>query len=172
MSTPSIRDYESLFYGGGEDAKYAALKAFADNGVTALSLLSGGGGGGAGTPTDVVFRFAVGVGGSPTTADYELVADDIGKLVVVQTSEALPIQVLIPDDLGSVADRIEISRPDGTFAVVASGGALVVTPSDRIAESRADACLVLATKVSDLDPEVPESGEAWLLSYDLADGGV
>lgn len=170
MSTPNIRDLEALFYGNGESAKYAALKAFADAGVDAIDLLDlvDNGGGGAGTPTAVVFREAVGVGESPTTADYELVADDIGKMVVLFTAEALPIQAVIPDGLGVTADRVELSCAAETFAVVGDGGNIVIVPPDRIAESRAPSCLVFATKVSDFDPENEESGDGWLLSYDLA----
>jgi len=44
MPTPNISDLEYLLYGGGSDAKYAALQQFADDGVTLVDLLGGSGG--------------------------------------------------------------------------------------------------------------------------------
>ncbi len=164
--TANIRDLEALFYGNGESAKYAALKAFADAGVDATDLLGLVGGGSGGTPTAIVERRATDGGGG--SADYTLTSDDIGKLVVLTTLDALPIRVLIPDSLGSPANRIELFEPLGQFSVEASGAAFVGVPADKIATSRSASCLVLATKIAEAEGGFPE---AWLLSYDLADGG-
>lgn len=163
MSTPNIRDLESLFYGNGESAKYAALKAFADAGVDAVDLLDLVGGGGGGTPSAVVVREAVAAGEEATTADYELVADDVGKLVAVFTQAELPVQVAVPDDLGDVADRIEVSC-QVPFELVADTASLLV-PGGLLAESRDDHSTVVLTKVDNGGGESPET---WLLAGDLA----
>jgi hypothetical protein len=166
VTTRNIRDYEALFYGNGESAKYAALKAFADAGVDALDLLDlvGSGGGGGGTPTDVVVREAVPAGEEAATADYELVADDVGKLVAVFTSAELPMVVAVPDGLGQVASRIEVVATQPAL-FVASGDAEFLVPGGANSESRDVYSLVTLTKLAESGGE---SDDQWLISGDLA----
>jgi len=151
---------EALFYGNGESAKYAALKAFADAGVDALDVLAVVGE--AGGLFGVVAREAVGEGESPTEAVYELVAADLGKLVFVFTQAELPIVLHVPDELGSAGVRVE------AFAAVAfdvTADPSLLVPGGLLAESRDDHSLVVLTKTSDGGGE---ASEEWLLSGDLA----
>lgn len=164
MSTPNIRDLEALFYGNGESAKYAALKAFADAGVDALDLLDLVGGGGGGTPTAVTVRLAEPAGVEATTADYELVADDIGKLVAVFSNDELPVVVGVPDGLGGPADRIEIIGVTPPL-VVATGDAQLLVPGGASAEGRDVYSLIVLTKLADANEETDDQ---WLVSGDLA----
>jgi hypothetical protein len=174
VTTPNIRDLESLFYGGGEDAKYEALQAFAEEGWDATTLLTiletsqgpegptgpTGPVGPPGTPiAGVAERAAVGVGEEPTTADYQLVTGDLGKLLLVETETELPIVVIVPEGLGTLAHRIELASTDGLSVDVAGTVALVI-PDDKVAETRAPFSVVQLTRVDD---------DVWLVSGDLAD---
>jgi hypothetical protein len=73
MPEPSIADLEYLLYGGGSDAKYAALQQFADDGVTLVDLLDGGVGSG--------YSITV-LGSEPTVGDLPAGAD-VGDAYVV-----------------------------------------------------------------------------------------
>lgn len=129
----------------------------------AVSIFGQGGGGG--TPSAVVVHEAVGVGETPTTADYELVAGDVGALVGVFTAEELPIAVLVPDGLGTVADRIEVVGANaGGFGLVSDTATLAV-PVGFLAAGRDQYSTVVLTKLNDAIEDAPES---WLLSGDLA----
>lgn len=162
MSTPNIRDFESLFYGNGESAKYAVLKAFADAGVNAMDLLALVG---SGFPSAVVGREAEPADEEAVTADYELVAGDVGKLAFVFTQAELPTVVLVPDGLGSAGDRLELVANDaGGFEVVADS-ALLLVPDGFLAEARDQFSTVVLTKTDDGGGEGPEM---WLLAGDLA----